>query len=234
MCHTIFALSLANLTAYFRSKFLAENITNQNMTIGSIIGSNIAANYHNLVMQAMDWKATHLLTLEDDMGFYHDVLHILYSRDLDWVGANYPTRCDKNPSYTAVAIEHDRRVRTDEDSAGVEAAAYTGFGCTLFKMSMFEKIEQPWFMMAYMGENQYTTQDCWLGEQCRQAGISAYVDHDVSKKVWHIGNKDYTCLETARRIPIHRHPKEHANDPNLQLPAGDPSNDCRSVVAAAR
>jgi hypothetical protein len=194
-CRTAFAVHLAQLVSYFQSEALAPEVTKQQLTVDCVMSSGIAHNYHQLVLRAREWGATHMLTLEDDMGFSPHVLHMLYRRHQLWVGANYPARSLDPYWFTSLKASKDGRVYTGPKSTGLERAHYTGFGVTLFDMELFNKLEQPWFLMAWLGDGNYATQDAWLGEQAAKAGVPVYVDHDVSKLVHHIGDHNFRWEE---------------------------------------
>lgn len=189
-----FTLCLAKLCCYFPCERLSPECDSQELTVEGIQSSGIAHNYNQIVLLAKKWKATHLLTLETDMGFASNVPHILYKKHQLWVGANYPMKCSDPCSFTALALNNKERVITHQNSNGLEACTYTGMGVTLFDMQLFEKVEQPWFEMKWLGNDHYATQDAFLAQRCldSKSGIISYVDHDCSKLVWHQGPKNYT------------------------------------------
>ena len=83
-------------------------------------------------------------------------------------------------------------VPTTEKSTGISPCYAGGFGISLFEMEVFKKTEQPWFLPLWIKERQmYTTEDVPFFYRTRKAGFSAIVDHDASKKISHIGNKQW-------------------------------------------
>ena len=199
-CKTHFSCCKDQLMAYFWGNLLSPECKQQEITTERVASSGLCHNYHALVRMAQQWKATHLLTLEEDMAFEPDVLHILYRRHQLWVGANYPMKKQLDWEFTAASLNSLGRVMTRPTSSGLEECGYTGMGVTLFDMKLFDMIEPPWFVMDYVGNESYCTQDAYFAAKVHDADISIYVDHDVSNRVSHIGDYQYTCQEASARI----------------------------------
>lgn len=196
-CKTQFAMSLAALMAYFHSKPLAPEEPDQYIGQFLVESSGLAHNQHQLVLRAKEWKATHILWVEDDMMFPPDSLHQLYARRQRWVGANYPMRAGPPFEFTALGMDK-KRVYTGPQSTGLERCLYTGYGVTLMDITIFDEIgPPPWFEMAWVGDNHYATTDAYLAEKVRKAGIPIYVDHDLSQKIGHVGHHVFNCPEVA-------------------------------------
>lgn len=196
-CKTQFAMSMAAMMAYFPTHRLAEEEPDQYIGQFLVESSGLAHNQHQLVLLARKWEATHILWVEDDMQFPPDALHRLYGRRQMWVGANYPMRVGPPFEFTACAFDQKERVFTGPKSTGLERCAYTGYGVTLMDITLFDKIELPYFEMSYVGEGNYATTDAYLAKKVRDAGIPIYVDHDLSQHVGHVGNHVYHCAEVA-------------------------------------
>lgn len=193
-CKTQFAMSLSALMAYFSSRPLMAEQPEQYIGQFLVESSSLASNQHKLVLAAREWKATHILWVEDDMQFPPDALHCLYGWRQQWVGANYPIR--SGPPFSNTALSLDRqRLRTRADSRGLESVMYTGFGVTLMDIGLFDKIELPYFEMSYMSDGHYATTDYYLSEKVRAAGIPIYVDHDLSRRIGHAGAHVYNVAE---------------------------------------
>lgn len=193
-CKTQFAASLGALMAYFPSRPLAPECPEQYIGQFLVESSSLAHNQHQLVLKAREWKATHILWLEDDMQFPPDALHCLYARRQMWVGANYPVRSGPPFTNTALALTKER-VRTRAESSGLESVLYTGYGVTLMDITLFDRVDAPWFEMSWLGDGHYATTDWYLSEKVRAAGIPIYVDHDLSKRVGHVGAHVYNVAE---------------------------------------
>lgn len=195
-CKTQFAMSLSALMAYFSARPLAAEQPEQFIGQFCVESSSLASNQHKLVLAAREWKATHILWVEDDMQFPPDALHCLFAWRQQWVGANYPIRTGPPFDNTALALDKTR-VQTTADKRGLEQVLYTGYGCTLMDITLFEKVAQPWFEMSWIGDDNYATTDWYLSEKVRAAGIPIYVDHDLSKRIGHVGGHVYNVAEVA-------------------------------------
>lgn len=193
-CKTQFAMSLSALMAYFSSRPLMAEQPEQYIGQFLVESSSLASNQHKLVLAAREWKATHILWVEDDMQFPPDALHCLYGWRQQWVGANYPIRSGPPFSNTALGLDR-QRLRTRADSRGLESVMYTGFGVTLMDIKLFDEIELPYFEMSYMADGHYATTDYYLSEKVRAAGIPIYVDHDLSRRIGHAGAHVYNVAE---------------------------------------
>lgn len=157
---------------------------------------------------ALDKKdMTHLLWIDEDMGFNMDTLHTMAQRRQPIVGANYRMR---KPPADFVAVNKNRtaRIQTTEKSFGIEEATYTGFGFCLIDRKVIEAVPRPRYPISYTPETGgYTTEDNPFFIAAGEKGFPCYVDHDASKKVWHNGsinycwNDDYTSLEQSFRFP---------------------------------
>lgn len=194
-CKSQFATSLSALQGYFYQKPLMPEKPNQELRVFLVESSSLAFNQHMLVEEARKWNATHILWVEDDMLFPQDALHQLFSRRKQWVGANYAMRVGPPYEFVALNLEGDRCF-TGPDSTGLEEVLYTGYGVTLMDISIFDKIEIPYFETPWVGTT-YATTDAYLAQKVRNAGIPIYVDHDLSQRVGHVGGKTYNTQEVA-------------------------------------
>ncbi len=195
LCRTAYAYSLARLVMYAAmNRFLPEE-PSQEVRLFMLEGSGISANREQMVTEALAAEATHILFLDEDMGFAPDVAHRLFARRQPIVGCNYPMRVPP-PQFTALAIDTTQRVQTRADSTGLEPAYYIGFGCALIERRVFETLARPWFLIGYNTEtHRYSTEDHPFCRQARAAGFPVYVDHEASKVVFHVGSHNYSWQE---------------------------------------
>ena len=180
---TLFAVSLYQLVC----SFLQNKICNgkQSLRFYVIEGSCISANREKLV--DMTSEATHILFIDEDMGFEPDALKLLMRHEQPIVGCNYKVRIEGG-NFTAMAA--GGRVITDENKTGIERVYYTGFGFCLIKREVFNKIEKPWFLHDYK-DGEYITEDSGFAAKVKTARIPWHVDHDASKLICHVGTKNY-------------------------------------------
>lgn len=186
-CKMDYAQSLVRLVMYFIQNEIFPGIR-QRISTSSESGTSIAENYERLVSRYINdtniyW--THFLTIEDDMGFPPHALHTIARRKVPVIGANYITKSLK-PQFLTKTI-------TSEKSMGIERVSFLPQGFTLVERKVYESIPKPWFMTCYNIEiNQYVHQDYFFSKLIDSNGFPMYVDHDISKEIYHIGSKNYT------------------------------------------
>ncbi len=195
ICKAAYAFSLANLVMYYMQNKIHSDLDSQWLGVKPIAGSGISANRERLVAGALETDFTHILFIDEDMGFYPNALHILAEKKLPLVGCNYKMRL-KGKGFTALAPDMKSRIVTTKESKGIEECHYTGFGFCLIEREVFEKVARPWFLIGYNTEqNSYTTEDAGFARQLEDTKYKWYVDHDASKLVWHVGDYDYRWNE---------------------------------------
>lgn len=196
-----FAFSLARLVAYFAQVRVFPEVAEQAVDVMTIEGSGISSQREDLCRDALAKPdMTHLLWIDEDMGFTPDCLHILARRRQPIVGANYRMRVPP-ADFTALKLDKSERIQTTDGVSGLEEAYYTGFGFCLIERKVLEAVPQPRFPIWYNPDTgRYTTEDHPFFVAAREKGFPCYVDHDASKRVWHKGgmsycwNEDYSAL----------------------------------------
>lgn len=188
----IYALSLARLVAYYAQVRLLPEVKTQQMDFLGLEGSGISSNREWLVREALKKEdVTHILFIDDDMGFNMDTLHKLVQKRQPIVGCNYRIRVPPG-NFTAVSLKGER-VETNKEKSGLEEVFYCGFGFCLIERKVFEAIEEPRFMIKYFNNEQYySTEDSPFFEKAREKGFPCYIDHDASKLILHQGIVNYT------------------------------------------
>ena len=189
MCRTPFAYSLAQLM------MAAPIMLNEQrpdadieVSLGTLESSVVHANREALAKQALDAECTHLLFIDDDTaGDFARAVSIMLGRRQPIVGCNYPMR-GWPITFTAVATDGKTRIVTHKESHGLVEVQYTGFGLCLIETHVVQKVEQPWFWPLWLPDAKtYTTEDNPFFLRAAKAGITAYMDHDASKLIEHIG-----------------------------------------------
>jgi hypothetical protein len=88
------------------------------------------------------------------------------------------------------------KLRTTDESTGLEEVEAMGFGMVLMKTSaltgMPDPDEVPWFQNRHLGGEQWMGEDVFFCERFREAGGRIFVDHDLSKECRHVGQFEYT------------------------------------------
>lgn len=157
-------------------------------------GSLIAYQRENLADKALEGGATHLLWLDSDMRFPSNLAHRLFAHDLPIVGCNYVKR--KIPAFPNSKNLDDKLISTTRESTGLAEISSAGFGAMLIKREVFEKTPKPWFDQVWLdrGEEGISMlgEDVFFFQKVRKVGgFRAFIDHDASQKVSHIGTFDY-------------------------------------------
>lgn len=154
-------------------------------------GSLIHSQRQNLVLDAVTAGATHILFVDSDQTFPPDTVHQLACHDKLVVGANIVTK--EIPARPCAYALDGSPCYTDPASSGLEEVAVCGTGLVLINTKIFGLIEPPIFLMPYDEEKRiYLGEDVYFCNKLRKAGVRVYVDHDLSKKVGHIGMLEYT------------------------------------------
>lgn len=190
---TAYAVSLARMTAYFSQVRALPEVEQQNLDFLVIEGSGISSGREALIQQALDKPGmTHVLFIDEDMGWDMSALHGLIRRRLPIVACNYRMRVPP-ADFTALKLDYEKgRVQTTKELTGLEEAYYAGFGFALIERKVFEAVEQPRFLIEYNKETgHYTTEDHPFYREARKAGYPCYIDHDTSKLIWHVGSMNY-------------------------------------------
>lgn len=144
----------------------------------------------SLAESAIENGVTHTLWIDTDMAFPKDTLYQLAAHGKDVVGINARSRRPPYP-FLAEATPTTRMV-TDKDSTGLQKAHRVGFGLVLIRTEVFKMLDAPFFMFEWLEEKQsFRGEDYYFCEKARDAGISFWVDHDLSKRVGHIGDFAY-------------------------------------------
>lgn len=145
-------------------------------------GGDIVSARTFCVQDAIEKKATHIFFIDSDMNFPPDTLKRLLAHDKDIVTVEYNRRRLPPESVTTPLEE---RSETE-----LYKARNIGGGCLLIKLSVFEKLEKPWFNfgrgkdgMVVMGE------DTWFAHTARDKGIDSWIDPTI--KINHVGEYLY-------------------------------------------
>ena len=157
-----------------------------------ICGSIIPYNRQWCVTQAIEWGATHVLFLDDDMAFRPEVVKkLLQSSYLPIVAANCVKRVYP---LTFMALDFaGYEVKSDDEKVGIEEVMFAGNSVILIKTEVFLKVPKPWFAFPYDAkEDNFETEDYFFQRRAREAGFGTYVDHAASKGVIHIGAHNFS------------------------------------------
>ncbi|MBI1275378.1 hypothetical protein GC177_05335 [bacterium] len=153
-------------------------------------GSILPTQRTEMVREALASECTHVLFLDDDMGFPMETIIRLLAHDLPVVAANCATKC--LPPLPTARYADGSSCYTRQGSQGLEPVAVVGTGILLAKADVFRAIAEPWFTIGWNAETgRYTGEDWFFCQRLAEHGIPIYVDHDVSREVRHCGRLDY-------------------------------------------
>ncbi len=173
----------------------------RSITYNLIIGSNISMQRDSMVEEALaDKTVTHVLFIDDDMGFQADALNIALADEQPIILANYRRKAPPW-AFTARNIDAEGRaheVVTDDLKRGTEAVTFGGFGFCLIEVDILRKIQKPRFLNRWIEHQQlYSTEDYPFFKAILDKKLAqVYVDHDLSQLVFHVGDFRY-AFDTA-------------------------------------
>jgi hypothetical protein len=186
MMHTATTYAIWHLASYLKTLGIESNLF---MSPGTLIANQ----RHELVRCAYDWNATHLLFIDSDMMF--DPIHAvrLLDFDEDVVGAAYSKRVDPLIVTAWTHIDKwDTWVRPLEQTESHIPVEAMGLGFCLIKMSVFDKIDLPWFQLGFNKERQqYTGEDIEFFRKCKKKKIKVWLDVQTTMELGHLGTKNY-------------------------------------------
>jgi len=157
------------------------------------IGCDIIGSRAWLVRNAMKYKATHILFVDHDMYFPPDTIKKLVDADKDIIGGQYNFR---QLPLRSTAIPEGTEPTNGEyvvDPATLPKEPFKcitlGTGLLLIKLSVFEKIPEPWFQFGRNREGELVQgEDTFFCVQARKAGFDVWA-MDVGCK--HVGEMMY-------------------------------------------
>lgn len=203
-----FCFDLAKLMAY-EGKRNKVDIEVMQMT-----GTLIFTQRERLSEEALKWKADYLLWIDSDMRFPKDTLEILLGRNKDIIGVNATTRVEPiKPTTMNLKIHSDKEhewVHLDSLSkTHVEQVTAVGFGVTLVKASILDKIPRPWFNVMWSDHGAIIGEDIHFCIKAQDAGFKVFVDHDLSKCIGHIGTRTFGWKDIENGTLNILRPKDH-------------------------
>lgn len=172
--HTNFALSLISMALYSRVPIYISNIRSSILPVSRSM----------LVERAQENKSEYILFLDSDMVFPPDTLKRLLAHDKDIVCATY---CRREGTTEPMGCTAEWESIT-ADAIGVGEAGRVPMGVMLIRMSVFEKMDKPYFRWAInQGRSEIVGEDAEFCDRARALGFKVYVDMELSRQVGHIG-----------------------------------------------
>ncbi len=142
---------------------------------------DIVSNRTWLVNQAIKAGASHILFVDCDMVFPHDVIPKLLAHKKQIVGVEYNKR-----EFPLKGVQEP----LTEASDTLYKAKHAGTGLLLIDLSIFEKLKGPWFNFGRDSQGALVLgEDVWFCNTARDAGVDTWIDSTI--KVGHLGEYMY-------------------------------------------
>jgi hypothetical protein len=168
-------------------------------------GTLIFDQRNKLVETALENKADYLLFVDADMRFPQDTLKILMAHDKDIIGVNATTRSEPvKPTAKNLQIEEDGSCSFipiySNVMTGISQVDGIGCGVMMIKADVIAKLEEPYFYFEQLPNNKIMGEDIYFCIKARDAGITTWVDHELSMEIKHIGAYTYSWDNIEKKI----------------------------------
>lgn len=184
------AMDLAKLVAFTA---IEAPGTIDDADVDFVLGTFLVEQRTALIERALTHSITHVLFIDADMRFPSYALCHLLARHRQIIGVNYRGRY---PPHRPVAIANKRGKRLPVGRGkGVQPVYATGFGVMLIAVDVFRRLPRPWFTTGWTERDGHVSDDTIFCVRVAETlRIPTYVDHDLSRKVGHLGVVDVTGL----------------------------------------
>ena len=167
------------------------------------VGSHIAQQRQTLIDDALHNDPTHILFWDDDNGCLPDCLNLALARKKPIVLANYRKKVAPW-AFTARRMNGNGgavEVPTTADSNGLEEVDFGGFGFCLIETDVLKTLRRPFFLTQWIDyQGLYSTEDYPFFRAIQAQGTKVYMDHDISKRISHVG--DFTYTYDTSPVPV--------------------------------
>jgi len=160
------------------------------------IGGYKPASMNNIVKEAIAEGFDYYMSIDCDMIFPPDGITRLLDGDKDIIGANYSVRGNAvkgNPREAVVkmASKEGKLISTTVQSLPKHLfrCFSLGNGFTLYKTSIFKKIDEPWFEARVDDDGNFSTEDVHFMAKANKAGIKVWCNPKIH--MGHIGTTNY-------------------------------------------
>lgn len=161
------------------------------------IGGYVAHNRNNLVKVAREKGCSHLMFIDNDMVFNPSAIQRLLDADKDIIGANYNARGVPGQPVISTVKPFNKKGELDmtgetanyEFPQGLFKVGGMGTGFLLIKLSVFDKLEEPYFVAWEEPSGEHHTEDVEFCIRARAEGFDVWCNPTI--KVGHIGTYQY-------------------------------------------
>jgi len=153
-----------------------------------------------LAQKALEGGFTHILWIDSDMCFGHDMLSRLMRHRVPFVGINASMR--QPPYMTTAMVAPGVNLVTNAHSSGLEKVERMGLGVVLHTTEVLRAIKKrPWFSFDYVRHKHiHRGEDYVFCNKVKKAGFTLWVDQDVSKDVGHVGSHAFYPVRDAEEV----------------------------------
>lgn len=162
----------------------------------NFVSSRITDNRNNLVKLARQGEATHILFIDSDMTFPANALGRLIDYDLDIVCATASKRNEECRDMIGIPASQTDAI-TSKSLVEMDSV---GLPFMLIKMSVFDKIQKPYFAEPEMGDD-LIPEDAYFCHKVKSAGFKIFCDLALSLNMGHLGFKEYKIEPTKQQGP---------------------------------
>lgn len=188
-----FGVSMMSLTAHL-SGVLFEPGEMRSCIVLERRCSVLPRSRQELLEDAIAQECTHAFFVDSDQLFPADTLHQLMRWRKQVVATNIAVKT--NPSFPTARLRGPTSFGvplSSEGKTGLERVWRIGMGVMLIELTAMKGVAKPWFESVYShAEGQFIGEDWYFCQLMEKAGVDIYVDHDLSKKVGHIGQFNFT------------------------------------------
>lgn len=160
------------------------------------IGGYVAHNRNELVREARNTHSSHLMFIDADMIFQPSAIQRLLDHDKDIIGANYNARgIPGQPIISTLKLVNPEtdpskgKIVQTEFSAQLFKVFAVATGFMLVKMSVFDKMEDPWFVAYEDPGGQHHTEDVEFCDKAGKAGFDVWCSPTI--QIGHVGTQTY-------------------------------------------
>lgn len=196
MIPTQFATDLINLATQ-TSAFVRVGLTNA-------VSSNIPENRNVIVDNARMMGATDILWIDSDQKFPVNGLVRLLAHDKDIACATTCRRKLHDRSPVAIPLD----LASIEPNQKLVKVKLVGFPFMLVKMSVYDKLEKPYFAMPprnktdiATGISQVVGEDEYFCDAALKAGFDIWCDMELSMEIGHIGQQVFYITQQQQNLP---------------------------------
>lgn len=196
-----FGMSLAQMVAFIAGNVFEQGCDRQVIVLDKRT-SLLPRSRQECLEDAILQDCTHALFLDVDQSFPRNTAHILIAAKKPVVACNiavktvpsYPTARMKSATPFGLPLSSH-----GNHKVGLEKVWRVGCGIMLVDLSIMPAIAKPWFEVRYHEKcAQYVGEDWYFCERVEAAGHDIYIEHELSRQIGHVGNKNYTIAD----IPV--------------------------------